>query len=132
MNKNYSKKIFNSEETFNVIENKVIKKTHNKLVRDKIPQILKEKNINYFIRKLNNKEYTQALKTKLQEEVNEFLEASNKEHQQEELADILEVIYSLAKNIGITLNELEKTRQEKLEKRSGFEEKIYLEKTIQK
>ena len=109
----------------------MIEKTHNKLVRDKIPQILKEKNINYFIRKLDNKEYTQALKTKLQEEVNEFLESSNKGHQQEELADVLEVIHALAENVGITLNDLEKTRQDKLEKRGGFKEKIFLEKTIQ-
>ena len=110
----------------------MIEKTHNKLVRDKIPQILKEKNINCFTYKLNKKKYIKTLKTKLQEEVDEFLEASNKKHQQEELADIIEVIHALANSIEISLNEIEITRQEKFEKRGGFEKKIFLEKTIQK
>ena len=65
---------------------------HRKLARDKIPENLAKKGIAYSTRILNEKEYEAALNQKLQEEVNEYICASESEHQLEELADILEVI----------------------------------------
>ena len=57
------------------------------------------------------------------EEANEFVA----EDSPEELADLLEVIHAIAKVKNISLEEVEKIRQEKRNKRGGFEEKIYLE-----
>jgi predicted house-cleaning noncanonical NTP pyrophosphatase (MazG superfamily) len=64
---------------------------YNKLVRDKIPEIIKRKGKKPIIHVANKKEYWQALKQKLKEEVEEFLKTPNKE----ELADILEIIYAI-------------------------------------
>ncbi|WP_336783348.1 nucleoside triphosphate pyrophosphohydrolase [Paenibacillus illinoisensis] len=101
-------------------------KIYNKLVRDKIPQIIEANDKECSIRVLDDEEYTVALKTKLQEELNEFLEAKEKNEQIEELADLLEVVYSFARSQGTTVEELEHTRKTKHEERGGFEQKILL------
>ena len=68
-------------------------KVYNKLVRDRIPEIIENsgKKANY--RVLDEKEYRQALKDKLLEEVNEFLVAETKEEMIEELVDISDVLF---------------------------------------
>jgi len=102
-----------------------ILKIYNKLVRDKIPQIIEDSGKVCTVEKLDTAEYVDALKTKMQEELEEFLEASE-EHQLEELADLVEVIHSFVRNKGITINELEKIRQRKHDARGGFDKKIML------
>lgn len=101
-------------------------KTYNKLVRDKIPQIIEADNKECSMRVLDDEEYTVALKTKLQEELNEFLEAKEKNEQIEELADLLEVVYSYARSQGTTVEVLEHIRKTKHDQRGGFEQKIML------
>jgi len=98
---------------------------YNKLVRDKIPEIIKKNGDTPITHIAPNEEYEKKLKKKLQEEVNEFLEDTNKE----ELADILEVIYALSDFYKIDKNELEQTRKEKAEKRGKFKNKIILDET---
>ena len=49
-----------------------------------------------------------------------------KEYNIRELADILEVVYALAKNMGVSKTELEDLRLKKANSRGGFEEKILL------
>ena len=73
-------------------------KESSKLVRDKIPEIIKNHGKIPFTHIADNKEYWQKLKEKLKEEVDEFL----KDGSEEELADILEVIYAICnlKNIN--------------------------------
>lgn len=107
----------------------MIKKVFKKLVRDKIPEILKEKKILTNIRVLDNEEYLTELKKKLQEEVNEFLGAKDDEEFIAELTDILEVVeyLSLIKNTG--WNKLMEKKNEKKIKRGGFEKKLFLEYT---
>ncbi len=104
---------------------------HKKLVRDKIPQILSQRNIAYFTKTLNDKEYAAALHSKLQEEVNELFESKNTNNWLEEIADILEVLKALLEVKGFTFNDLEKAQKEKFEKRGGFSQKIFLEKTLE-
>ena len=98
---------------------------YNKLVRDKIPGIIKSKGAVPITHTASDNEYQQKLKAKLQEEVNEFLKDSN----EEELADILEVIYALCDMYKIDKNKLEQLRKEKAMKRGGFKNKIILDKT---
>ena len=95
---------------------------HNKLVRDKIPEIIERQGQHADTRILSEAEYTHALEQKLDEEVGEF----HKEKNLEELADILEVVYALAENLGCTKEELLKAYRNKHEKRGGFRERIYL------
>ncbi|WP_433709102.1 nucleoside triphosphate pyrophosphohydrolase [Paenibacillus illinoisensis] len=101
-------------------------KTYNKLVRDKIPQIIETSGKSCDVKVLNEEEYEAALKKKMQEELNEFLEAKDKNEQIHELADLLEVIYSFAHNQGTTIEELENIRKNKQDGRGGFGEKIML------
>ena len=76
---------------------------------------------------LSDLEYKLELEKKLYEEYTEVLNASGADRI-EELADMLEVMISLAKLENKSLEDILKIRQEKKNKRGGFEEKIYLEK----
>ena len=99
---------------------------HNKLVRDNIPQIIKDSWRITITHIASNSEYWNRLKEKLQEEVNEFLENTDNN---EELADILEVIHAILNFKWIKFEELEKIRLEKQKKNGGFKNKIILEET---
>ena len=101
-------------------------KTYNKLVRDRIPEIIASTGDKYKIRTLSDAEYIEMLDAKLDEELKEYHEDKNIE----ELADILEVLYAVAKARGYTIDELEETRLKKREKRGGFDEKIFLIETM--
>jgi predicted house-cleaning noncanonical NTP pyrophosphatase (MazG superfamily) len=98
-------------------------KKYNKLVRDKIPEIIKKKDEIPIAHVANKKEYWQALKRKLKEEVNEFLKSPTRE----ELADILEIIYAICDFKKIDKKELESLRKKKVKQRGGFEKKIILD-----
>ena len=102
-------------------------KIYNKLVRDKIPEIIGAKSEKAKIRILNDTEYKKELDKKLVEEVNEYLEAENIE----EMVDILEVIRAILEHKGVTYDEIEEKRNKKAKKRGGFKEKIFLEKVLQ-
>ncbi|MGG4147256.1 nucleoside triphosphate pyrophosphohydrolase [Paenibacillus algorifonticola] len=101
-------------------------KTYNKLVRDKIPQIIQASGKHCSFRVLNEAEYEKALKEKIQEELNEFLEAGDQQEQLEELADLLEVIYSFAHSKGVGREDMERIRERKKEERGGFYERLWL------
>jgi predicted house-cleaning noncanonical NTP pyrophosphatase (MazG superfamily) len=101
-------------------------KIYNKLVRDRIPEIMKETGISFNTRQLTSEEYIRELKNKAFEELNEFIKSSNKQEAGEELADLLEVMHSLAEYYGYTFHEIEEIRQQKAEARGGFKDRIYL------
>ena len=98
-------------------------KIYNKLVRDKIIDIIEADGRIAKYRILEDDEYRQELNKKLQEEVKEYLEDNNVE----ELADIVEVIYGILNSMDVSIKEFEKIRINKQEKRGAFKKKIYLE-----
>lgn len=97
-------------------------KIHNKLVRDNIPDIIEAGNKKCRTKIVKGEELARLLNEKLQEEVDEYI-ASN---EIEELADIMEVIYSILHNRGMTVGELETMRLKKKEERGGFSKGIKL------
>lgn len=99
-----------------------MKTIFNKLVRDKIPQIIEAQGEKANIRILNDAEYTQCLEKKLDEEVAEF----HRDQNTEELADILEVAFALGENLGCTKEDLMEIYRRKHEKRGGFQDRIFL------
>lgn len=102
-------------------------KTYNKLVRDKIPNIIEATGKKYDIHIASKDEHIELLQKKLQEEVNEYLEDNNLE----ELADIMEVVFGLANMHGCSIEELMKKREEKFEERGGFKEGVVLERVYE-
>lgn len=107
-------------------------KTFNKLVRDKIPEIIESNNEIPTTRVLNDEEYKKELLRKLLEECNEVINAANKEETLEEIADTLEVLDSLIKLNNSSINEVRKIQDTKRKKRGGFEKRLYLIKTEEK
>lgn len=96
--------------------------TYNKLVRDKIPDLIKAQGEIPYIRILAAEEYTRALEQKLDEETTEF----HGERNLEELADILEVVFALAEDLGSTKEELLRRYEQKHAQRGGFRDRIFL------
>lgn len=96
---------------------------YNKLVRDKIPEIIKENGKTCKFKIVNENEYKKELIRKLYEEIAEFEEAWNVE----ELADIFEVMYSIIDIGEFDIDQIMKIRLKKREKRGGFEKRIFLE-----
>ncbi len=107
-----------------------MEKTFNKLVRDNIPDKIKNNGEKAIIRILSDEEYKLELYRKLIEEANEVINASTKEELIEELADLNEVLNSILKTNGITENEVKNIANQKRKTRGGFDKKIFLEKTI--
>ena len=98
-------------------------KTYNKLVRDKIPEIIREKGDKPFTHTALDAEYKVKLNEKLKEEVEEYLESETSE----ELADILEIIYAICQLKGLDKKELEEIRKRKADEKGGFDKKTILE-----
>lgn len=100
-------------------------KVYDKLIRDKIPQIIEKDGRTCETVKVNREEHYQRLKEKLMEEVTEFIQDEN----MEELADVYEVIAALSEFVGKGEEELMEVRNKKREERGGFREGIVLKST---
>lgn len=98
-------------------------KIYNKLVRDRIPEIIEADYKECVTRKVVGEELRHLLEDKMIEEFNEYLEDQNLE----ELADMFEVVIGLAKCHGYTEEELQNSRNKKYTERGGFEKGIFLE-----
>lgn len=96
---------------------------YNKLVRDKIPEYIISKGGKPITHIADNAEYWQKLREKLQEEVNEFLEAESAE----EFADVWEVLDAIADYKKFNKEEVEKIKNKKADERGKFKDKIILD-----
>ena len=97
-------------------------KEYNKLIRDRIPEIIEENYNKYEVEELDDTIYLESLDKKLQEELEEYLESG----EIAELADLVEVIYAILDHKDISRDEFEKIRLDKKEDRGGFAERIFL------
>ncbi|MGN4769304.1 nucleoside triphosphate pyrophosphohydrolase [Bacillus thuringiensis] len=100
--------------------------TYNKLIRNKIPQIIEANGKTPTTRILPEEEYIKELCKKTQEELTEYLEADTKKHKLEELSDLLELINVLAEHEDTTLEEINNIRKKKAEERGGFSDRVFL------
>ena len=108
-----------------------MEQVYNKLVRDKIPEIIETNNESTKTRILNDEEYKEELEKKLYEEYQEVLGANGMDRI-EELADMLEVMKALALLENKTLDDVIKVAREKEIKRGAFNKRIYLKKVLKK
>ena len=95
---------------------------YRKLVRDRIPEIIKASGKVCTTEVLSDSEYLRMLDAKLDEELAEYHQDQNIE----ELADLLEVLHAVTIARGYSLEDLERVRAEKAAKRGGFEKRILL------
>ena len=97
-------------------------KKYNKVVRDKIPEIIAESGKKSNIKHLDDTSFLAELEKKLIEEVNEYAKSKDAE----ELADILEVIYRISDLRGVSSDKLDEIRKNKAEKRGKFDSNLFL------
>ena len=104
-----------------------MRKIYNKMVRDRIPEIIEASGKSCVTEILSDEEYLKMIDTKLDEELAEY----HKDQNIEELADLLEVIRAAVIARGYSIEELEKVRAEKAAKRGVFEKKMLLKEVIE-
>lgn len=92
-----------------------------KLVRDKIPDIIRAAGKTPVTEILSNEEYLNELDKKLNEEVAEY----QADKSIEEMADILEVLYAICEARGYSIEELMKVKEAKRNERGGFKDRVY-------
>ena len=102
-------------------------KIYNKLVRDRIPEIIETDGKTCITEILSDTQYLEMLDTKLNEELAEYQESKSLE----ELADLLEVMQAVVEARGWSWEQLEQVRQEKAAQRGGFARKILLKEVIE-
>lgn len=95
---------------------------YNKLVRDRIPEIIEASGKSCKTVVLDDAEYLRMLDAKLDEELAEY----HKDQNIEELADLLEVVYTAAVARGYSVEELEQVREQKAQKCGAFQDRILL------
>jgi len=104
----------------------------NKLVRDKIPEIIENNGDIPITRILDDKEYKVELEEKLLEEFYEAIACDTSEDRLEEYADLLETLSALAEIEGSSLEDVITIMTKKRKERGGFSKRIFLKKTINK
>ncbi len=97
---------------------------YNKLVRDRIPEIIEDAGKEYTIYTAADEEYLSKLYAKVMEELDEFKENPSAE----EMADIFEVLDGLIRFYKLDYEEIRTVQEKKKDKRGGFEDRVILEK----
>lgn len=102
---------------------------YNKLIRDQIPEIIKENGKEPVFRTLNDDEYKDALFEKLLEESKELFEekAGEKKDIIKEISDVYEVIDAIIELYEIEKASIEKVKNDRKEKRGAFKKRLFLE-----
>ena len=113
-----------AQERINAMKKRTV---HNKLVRDRIPEIIEASGRTCITEVLPEDAYIQALDAKLSEELAEYQQSNSLE----ELADLLEVMGAVVKARGYTWDELTRVRKEKRAQRGAFEQRIFLKEVIE-
>jgi len=103
---------------------KVVK--YNKLIRDRIPEIIKKAGWKPTVRVLNKREFLNAIKKKIFEEAKELVQSKDKKGITNEIVDIQELLDVLGAEIKLTKLGIEKLQTIKRKKRGGFKKRLFL------
>jgi predicted house-cleaning noncanonical NTP pyrophosphatase (MazG superfamily) len=103
------------------------KKTYNKLIRDKIPEIIAKNGAIPKVSVLDDERFKVALREKLVEEAKELLETKTDEEILKELSDVFQLLELIALNNNTTIAEVERQKEKRKIERGGFEKKLFLE-----
>ena len=101
---------------------------YNKLIRDKIPEMIKADNCNPKTRIMDEKEYYIELFRKVVEEGKELAEIkNNKKELIKEISDIYEVIDAIIEGYGLDTAEIKSVKEKRRKERGSFKKKLFLE-----
>ena len=99
---------------------------YNKLIRDRIPEIIKEAGWVPTIKTLRKSEFLKAIKKKVFEEAGELMQTKDKKGIVDEIVDIQELLDVLAAEIKMTKPQIKKIQAKKRKKRGGFKKRLFL------
>jgi predicted house-cleaning noncanonical NTP pyrophosphatase (MazG superfamily) len=102
---------------------------YDKLIRDGISERLRQKGVSHKTRTLSPAEFAVALRSKLDEEIAEYDAAQDPDDRLSELADLVEVVYALARLDGHEPSDVEARRHRKAGDDGGFEGRLFLVET---
>ncbi|HOM03755.1 MAG TPA: nucleoside triphosphate pyrophosphohydrolase [Acetivibrio sp.] len=100
---------------------------YNKLVRDRIPEIIEKSGKKAIVEELECSDYKKYLDVKLGEELEEYLAGDSVD----ELADLVEVVYAILKYKGVDIKDFESIRKRKAEERGAFDKRLLLKEVIE-
>lgn len=95
-----------------------------KLIRDGLPQMMRDQQLTVFCHRLDDAAFLAALKAKLIEEAQEAA-AAGPDDLLEELADLSEVMAALMAAAGLSPQDVETARLAKRAQRGGFDGRVY-------
>lgn len=101
-------------------------KTYNKLIRDRIPEIIEEAGKTHKTKTLDSESFQKALKQKLIEEAEELTEAKTQPEIIDELADIEELLHYIYEAHNVDIETVKQRRKEKAESNGAFDKKLFL------
>ena len=101
---------------------------YNKLIRDRIPEIIENAGKEYELHQADQKEYIEKLLLKVEEELKEFKE----EPSIAEMADLFEVLDAVIDHYNFDKQEIKDYQENKRKERGGFEKQLILDKVIEK
>lgn len=98
---------------------------HQKLIRDKIPKFIEASGDDYETRVMKKREFEKELKRKIVEESSELIKAK-KANLLNEMADVLELLKSIASFYKIDFSQIDEKQVKKRKERGGFKKRLYL------
>lgn len=101
-------------------------KKYNKLIRDRILEIIKADGEKSYFRVLNKKEYLREIKKKILEEAKELAGTKSKKEIINEIVDLQELIDVIIQELGLTKTQIKKQQKVKNKKRGGFKKRLFL------
>ena len=107
----------------------IVIKKYNKLIRDRILEIIRQAGERPYWRVLNKKEYLKEVKKKILEEAGELITAKNKKEIINEIVDVQELINVLSSELSLKKPHIKKQQKIKNKKRGGFKKRLFLIKT---
>ncbi len=103
------------------------RKVYNKLIRDRIPEIIRAQGRLPAYRVLKADEFRDALKLKLMEEAHELLKAEDPAAVINEVCDVMEVLEAVCAEYGLNADDISETKINKKKDRGGFAKRLFLE-----
>lgn len=98
-----------------------------KLIRDRIPQIIKQEDgRDVTVEVLNDDDFEAWLRKKAIEEAYELADAESDSHLLEEIADLREILDELEKLKGFSPDQVQAVQDEKRAKRGGFAKRLLM------